>query len=257
MSIRIVVLDVDWTLTSEVDGKLVESNALACKLLQQKGIKVAVGTGRPPYAIPQIEGKIFPDYYLCSNGHLITDNQYNVIDASYFSTDLRNRMVDYCKGKEIGLVFKYIDGVYCYQNCPAMESISSNLSKFYFYPNPDENQLPNSSFIVADRELIKDFAKEFEDELDVVDGGYQLFDINLKGVNKGTGLKLMLEHLGIDRSECMAFGDSDNDIEMVQYAGVGVAMGNGYETLKKHADYITDKASEDGIIKALKKFDIL
>ena len=67
----------------------------------------------------------------------------------------------------------------------------------------------------------------------------------------------MLARFGIDRSECMAFGDGPNDREMLQYAGVGVAMGNGAEALKAIADCITADVDEDGIAKALQHFGLI
>ena len=55
----------------------------------------------------------------------------------------------------------------------------------------------------------------------------------------------------------MAFGDGDNDIDMIKHAGIGVAMGNAIETLKKNADYITDDVNEDGLYNALLHFNVL
>ena len=98
---------------------------------------------------------------------------------------------------------------------------------------------------------------EFEKEMDVIDGGYILFDLDQKGVSKKTGMETLEKVTGIKASECVAFGDSDNDLTMVEYAGLGIAMGNGYDTVKAAADYITDAAADDGIIKALIKYKIL
>ena len=78
------------------------------------------------------------------------------------------------------------------------------------------------------------------------------FDVNAKGVNKATGIQALGKHLGIAQSDVIAFGDNDNDMEMIQYAGVGVAMGNALETLKNVADQVTDTNDRDGIAKALK-----
>ena len=67
----------------------------------------------------------------------------------------------------------------------------------------------------------------------------------------------MLAYYGIDRSECMAFGDGGNDQDMLAYAGIGVAMGNALEEVKKIADHVTDSADEDGIYTACKHFGLL
>lgn len=66
-----------------------------------------------------------------------------------------------------------------------------------------------------------------------------------------------MDHLNICKSEAIAFGDGGNDIEMLQYVGLGIAMGNGGEVLKTKADFVTKKASEGGILFALEKFHVV
>ncbi len=68
---------------------------------------------------------------------------------------------------------------------------------------------------------------------------------------------MFLDQNGIDRSETMAFGDGENDIAMLEYVGIGVAMGNGKEAVKEAADYVTDTVEDHGIEKALKHFGLI
>ena len=74
---------------------------------------------------------------------------------------------------------------------------------------------------------------------------------------KTAGIESILKHYGIKKEEIMAFGDAENDIEMLQYAQIGVAMGNADDEVKEAADYVTDMVDSDGIYKALKHFRIL
>ena len=67
----------------------------------------------------------------------------------------------------------------------------------------------------------------------------------------------VLEHFGFDLSESMAFGDGENDLPMLRHAHIGVAMGNADEFVKKQADYVTDSVDEDGILTALKHFELI
>ena len=78
-----------------------------------------------------------------------------------------------------------------------------------------------------------------------------------KGVDKGYGLQTICDDAGIDISEAVAFGDSYNDIRMIQRAGMGVAMGNAEEALKEVADMVTDDCDHDGIAKALEKLEVV
>jgi len=81
-----------------------------------------------------------------------------------------------------------------------------------------------------------------------------LFEILPKGVNKASGLKALAEHLGIPREQIMAIGDENNDIEMIEYAGLGVAMGNAPDSIKALADVTTTSNEEDGVATAIKRY---
>ena len=81
-----------------------------------------------------------------------------------------------------------------------------------------------------------------------------MYEVLPKNNNKGTGLKKLAEKLGIKQEEVMAIGDGNNDIEMLKFAGVGVAMGNGTKMAKDAANYITDTNENNGVAKAIEKF---
>ena len=66
-------------------------------------------------------------------------------------------------------------------------------------------------------------------------------------VNKGYGVKMLAEKLGLQQSEVMAIGDQENDLAMIEYAGTGVAMGNAIESVKKIAQFVTKSNREDGV----------
>ena len=77
------------------------------------------------------------------------------------------------------------------------------------------------------------------------------------GHNKATGIQKLLEHLHMDRKDTYAFGDSNNDLEMLEYVQYGIAMGNAYPDVLKKARYRTDTIQEQGIYKGLKKFGLI
>lgn len=70
-------------------------------------------------------------------------------------------------------------------------------------------------------------------------------------------MKFFGELLGILPEEMMAFGDAQNDMDMIEYAGIGIAMGNGEEEVKQIADYVTTDVDDNGILSALQKFGML
>ena len=82
-------------------------------------------------------------------------------------------------------------------------------------------------------------------------------DVTAKGNTKQRGIDEIIRHFGIRLEETMAFGDGGNDISMLRHAGIGVAMGNAKDNVKAIADYITDSVQKDGIVSALKHFEII
>lgn len=96
------------------------------------------------------------------------------------------------------------------------------------------------------------------------DNGYDLIihndyvmEVIPSGHSKGTGLKLVCDELGIDIADSIAFGDSINDKEMIEAAGLGVVMGNGTDAIKQYADVITEPLMEDGIYNELHRRGII
>ena len=87
-----------------------------------------------------------------------------------------------------------------------------------------------------------------------VSGGMQNIEVTAEGVSKASALLWLGEYLKIKPEEMIAFGDSGNDIDMLQAAGIGVAMGNAEQEAKAAADFVTLANTEDGIVHALKKF---
>ena len=82
-------------------------------------------------------------------------------------------------------------------------------------------------------------------------------DITAKGADKGEGILTMAAHLGLNPLHTIAFGDGGNDTSMIKAAGIGVAMGNGLESLKQVADFTTTSVDEDGVLNALRHFHLI
>lgn len=84
-----------------------------------------------------------------------------------------------------------------------------------------------------------------------------MLNVLQENVSKSLAIVKTLDSFGIGRSEAIAFGDGENDIDMLELVGLGIAMGNGNEKLKNVADFVTKPSSEDGIDYALKKYGII
>ena len=117
--------------------------------------------------------------------------------------------------------------------------------------------MPKVVFIGEHEKLVgiqEEIKKRIGDEIHIAFSSDTFLEAMNKDVNKGITLKWILDHFGISTDECAAFGDAENDLDMIVYAGMGVAMANGFEEVKEAANYITDSNEEDGVAKAIEKF---
>ena len=106
-------------------------------------------------------------------------------------------------------------------------------------------------------EKTKKLLDDLLDECAVTSWNDTGIDIIPKDGGKSAGIEMFLEEQGLDRSQIMAFGDGENDMDMLEYAGIGVAMGNASDKVKAVADYVTDTVDNCGIEKALRHFELI
>ena len=96
--------------------------------------------------------------------------------------------------------------------------------------------------------------KEVYEKYTVVRSTPYFLEFLNKKVNKGVGVELLAQHLSLSKEEVMTFGDAGNDIHMIEYAGLGIAMENAFDEVKEVANYITKSNEDDGVAKAIEKF---
>lgn len=129
---------------------------------------------------------------------------------------------------------------------PQMEAYD-NIKKFFYHRSEKtveqlENEL-GDIFTVEASSFLKD----------ACDSG----EITCKGINKSYGMQLYIQRQGFSKEDTIAFGDGPNDLDMLSFAGIGVAMGNARDTVKANADFIKRDVEQDGIAYALKELGIL
>ena len=231
-NIKIVFFDIDGTLfklhTNEMSPKTLETLQRLCA----NGIKICVATGRSPMGLPVFEGIEF-DAYLTYNGSYCYADNTTIFSNSIQKEDVKQILRNAEKMKKAVTV------------ALKSEMSSNGLDKDLEHYMAVEN---------LDLEVSEDFDKKVEDEV------YQVmlaccpeeYDAILENVNhakiatwwdkaidiipanggKGMGIAAMLKYYGFDKSEALAFGDGNNDIEMLQAVGWGFAMENASEDLK-------------------------
>lgn len=245
--IKIAFFDVDGTLVDMKKKKISPKTVEMLQGLRQRGILICIATGRTPVTVPQFEGVEF-DAYLTFNGSLCY-NGANVIFSSAIPAEDVQKLI---------------------RNAAAMGRPVSIATKDRVTANGYDDDLAEYySFAGIPLEVTEDFDAVSRQEVYQVMLGCRQSDHPrlLQGVrgaritgwwdravdvipascSKGRGIEKILEYYGFRREEAIAFGDGNNDIEMLQAVGTGVAMENASPQLKTVADDVCGHVAEDGI----------
>lgn len=256
--VKAIFFDVDGTLLSIGSGKIPESTLWSLKKLKEKGIKIILATGRHANEIKQLPlGDLTFDGYLSLNGQLCLDKDFQTLFGTPISEKAREELIEIYRKKEVSLILT-MEKEQCVNY---MSDLAKQVMTDIAINVPERPDL-----IPGEIYQITTFYRDDDDcwfnhncptgcrITRWCDGAV---DILAKEGGKVSGIKEYIHRLGISQEEIMAFGDAENDIEMLEYAAIGVAMGNGKDEAKAVADYVTTSVDEDGIANALKHFDLI
>lgn len=257
-NIKAAFFDVDGTLLSHRTFSIPSGTRKALAALTMKGIKVFMCTGRHIRELDQlpVDGLHF-DGYITLNGHLCLDQDFNVIFGLPFPEDTTRKMIESftsCKlplvvVEESGLKLNFVNSAVE----KAQKEISTAIPEIAEYDGKLIYQI--TTFASRDEdELIHSITPENCRALRWNDWGV---DIILNDGGKAAGIAQVLERENISPDECIAFGDEENDIDMLRYCGIGVAMGNGSDKVKEVADHVTGDVDDNGIMDALIYYGII
>ncbi|HDR4591970.1 Cof-type HAD-IIB family hydrolase [Bacillus sp. Gnz1/3] len=252
---KVVFFDVDGTLLSEIDRSMHESTKEAIRRLIDKGIHVVVTTGRP-YSLCSQFNALGINTIISANGAHIKCGE-TVIHKSVLSSEIVHDLSEFAALHGHGVSYFTEDfamnGIAAH-NGRVMQALSETLNlEKYPEKSRDLSEEIYCLCLYADEIEAQKFLERYPA---LTFERFHIYVINVledSKVSKLTAIQKVLEHLNICGSEAIAFGDGRNDIEMLEYVGLGIAMGNGGEELKTRADFVTKKASEGGILFALEK----
>lgn len=264
---KLICCDLDGTLLTSKNK--IESEAMTLlRQLQDKGVHVAITTGRAGFDA-RSHAELISDktYYMGSNGAVIGNKDQIIYDSS-MSTDEKTKVFDLIATHRFKPIFVTKDRIYVYHWAHYI------FHKFFYHrgrPGDVINYIPKMDNLK--KEVMKDTCKVHKVitlpkwkkssrllsasikklnafELAITPGN--VFEITGQGISKGSGVKRLCDHLSIDMSEVVAFGDSQNDIDMLESVGLGVAMDNASDQVKTYADRITKSHNDKGVAFVLK-----
>ncbi len=255
--IKAIIFDVDGTLISHTYGKMPDSTFNALKILKEKNIKVFLATGRHMLELADLPLYNFPfDGYALLNGQLTLNENKKYISSNPICQNAVDKIIPLFNANIMPIVIVeekrlYINYINDYVH-HAQKSISSVAPPLGKYSGSQIYQLT----VFTDNKGDIDMIRSLEDckMIKWHDKSYDV--ISAKG-DKTSGIKALLDYYGISQEETMAFGDGQNDIEMLSFAHIGIAMGNALDEVKKAADFITKDIDDDGVNYALEYFDII
>lgn len=248
---KIVFFDVDGTLLPEGTPNVPESTVRAMKKLKENDIGICLCTGRHPIELRQLDLLKYPfDGFVLLNGQLVLDKDMKVISARTIEGLDKEELLSLFNSPPMILVEK--DRLFMNFHNGDVERVQREIAS----PVYDIGEYHGDDIFMSTIFVPRGEEKNFTN---LVSARWHdlAMDIFLPDGGKVYGIQKFCEREGLGRESVIAFGDGDNDIQMLRFAGLGVAMGNAPDNVKAEADYVTDPVDEDGIEKALIGFGVI
>lgn len=265
MSYKMIVLDLDDTLLRD-DHTISNRTKEALMKAQEYGVKVVLASGRPTFGMLPIADELrlaqYGSFILSFNGgKIINFKTKEEIFSSTLSLSAVKKLYELSQREGVG-IHTYVGNEIITAVDNPYTTIESQLTKLPI-------KLVNNFVEGVKEEVVKALMLGAPDKLKVVEAKLQaeladefsvmrskpyFLEFTEKGVTKGTSLNHLIQKCGINREEVIAIGDSYNDQEMIEFAGLGVAMGNAPDDIKAVANHVTDTNMNDGVAKVVEEF---
>ena len=246
--IKIIFFDIDGTLIDMSKKEISQRILDTLKQLKERKIILCIATGRSPIALPRFEGVAF-DTFLTFNGSYCF-NQSQVIYKNPIPTSDVHKIVENSSGLNRAVAIAT-------NNTLVANGSDTDLAEYFSFAHQEIIVAENFESMINNNEIFQlmlgsrkeDYAKILADTRasKITAWWDRAVDIIPADGGKGKGIEKILEYYGLDKSEALAFGDGNNDIEMLQAVGWGLAMENASEELKAVADEVIGHVADDGI----------
>ena len=261
-SIRLLCFDVDYTLLSD-DHQLLPMTEQTIKRLQSQGIKVMLATGKNLSATRDIVERLdLNDPLIFTNGCIIQYRDGKIFSQNGLDPDKANKVIQLGTARGMEMMVSVPDEIFVKEDGPFFRTMekygNSNFREIKAWDELGSNldRVLKIVFIDEDNEKLMDMNDVLEnaipDGIETCHSLPVLLEVLPEGVSKGSALQEVTRFFNYPREAVIAFGDGNNDIEMIEFAGIGVAMENATPGLKKVADVIVPSNNEEGTAQFLK-----
>lgn len=257
---RIVSFDLDMTLLDHNTWEVPASAMKALDLLRGESV-IAIASGRNmDHELSSMYKELIrPDAIIHMNGtRVVADGE--VLYEHLMDKERLRELLEFAEGRGISLGLS-MDGYDYYINPQKVEEFDKirwGVSQRSFRDGWALMEMPVRTLVyIGGPDQVKVLEEHFPDFKFPMFSGKMGADVIEQESSKANGLLRLCEYYGIHRRNTVAFGDSMNDYEILQAAGIGIAMGNATEILKSVADYVTDDIDKDGVWKACRHFQLI
>lgn len=259
--IKLLAMDLDNTLLN-ADNEIAEETLMLLNKSKEKGVVLVLATGRFFPSAQKYAKQLGADCKIvCYNGAAIKDANGQTMFAANLSVEIMKKLVEFTKKRNLYLQFYQDDKILVekivdetridpdLKNGECIEAI--NFAQWNFKPSPKAMIVEEPKKVAARQKELRDF---LENKVYLAQSQSYLIEIMPHNINKANSLERLANLMGIKREEVMACGDNTNDAEMVSWAGIGVSVANGVQSLKSIADFVTTAERSAGVAEAIKKF---
>ena len=262
--IKAAFFDIDGTLLSDKTNHLIPASTKdALVQLRQRGVKCCICSGRPTAQLPWCIKDGFPgfddafDAYITMTGSMCYDKSGVYADVP-IDHETACRFVKCVEDGMFDALLLNRNGVFCNRRSEKVRELERMVA--YEYPVLNFSEALNEPVYQFCAFAGPDEEHEVSDVMSdcIITRWCDLFcDVVPATSSKPKGIEATLKHLGLSREETIAFGDGGNDVTMLAYCEIGVAMGNATDDAKASADYVTTDVDKDGIALALRHYGLI
>ncbi len=257
---KFIALDMDGTILDK-DYKLSPRVAHALASCRKKGKRVIISTGRVLASARRPLAALGPvDGFVCSNGGDVYDGAGTLISKTHMDHALSEKLVRIARSRNSHF-HAFVGDEWYYEKERPYTAYYLRRSGFEGHTCDFDSMHPlnfTKCLFLDDHEILEDIRKVLIHEVgpvaQILYSAPVMLEVMVKGVTKSRGLAACVERLGGTLGETIAFGDAENDEDMLLAAGMGVAMGNAPEALKVKCDAVAPSVDEDGVAVFLEKF---
>lgn len=244
----ICFFDVDGTLLSAGNINVSQSTIEAMKILRAKDYGVMIATGRHPLELKQLGLLQYNfDGYVLLNGQLCLDSTMTPVYKKIIEGSDREEILSHFDRMAVPMILVEETRLYMNFHNDYVRTVQAEISSpvYDIGTHTDADIYMATIFVPRGEEI------QFTN-LQASRWHDYAMDVFLPNSGKVAGIKALMEKVGVKQSDIIAFGDGDNDIEMLEFAGLGVAMGNAPDNVKRIANMVTDDSAHDGIYNVVK-----